>query len=65
MFVLVLSAVVDSIDPTMDSLGYGVRTASHPTSRPPIGCMAVTAALCDQMSAMEPASPLAMQFNAA
>src|ERR1700682_852895 len=33
---------------------------SHPTSRPPIGCIVVTVELCDQMSPSEPASPLSM-----
>jgi len=40
-------------------------TASQPTCRPPIGCIAVTAAPCDQMSAKGSASPLTMRFNPA
>ena len=35
------------------------------TCRPPIGCIAVTEALCDQISAIGAASPPAMRFSAA
>jgi hypothetical protein len=40
-------------------------TACQPMSRPPIGCSAVTSALCDRTISIAPASPLAMRFSAA
>jgi hypothetical protein len=41
------------------------RTSSQPTSRPPTGCIVVTVALCDQISAIELASPVTMRLSAA
>lgn len=40
------------------------RTSSHPTCRPPIGCMVETTALCDQMSESGAASPSTMRLTA-
>ena len=50
-------------DDIVATWSHACRTASQPISWPPIGCMVVTSAPCDQMSASGPAFPFSMVLS--